>query len=107
MSRTYRDIPASKFKENSLNFFEEKAGQNHTTMVRDKDNHHCPYSKPSDFKRQHNRRWRSHVNQQTRKIEQHMWNNPTDKIGITYLVASVDDLDVTFPDKKRFEPYYW
>lgn len=112
MSRTYREIPDNGVRnrdERNCRFaLEEKKGRGHNTKtVRDKDNHGCLYSKPSDYKRRHNRRYRRTVNQELKKIKQHLWNNPTDKIGFTYIKISVDDLDITLPKPEEYQPYYW
>jgi len=101
MSRTYREIPDSGFRDRVsednvglLRPVEEKKGiNNHTKIVRDKDNHGCTYSTPKDWRKTHQKRMRAKERDQLRKIEQ------------SYRAGELED--IILPKPKEFQPYYW
>lgn len=110
MSRTYREIPDSGFRDSTtieiegkevrlLCASEEKKGiNNHTKIVRDKDNHGCTYSKPKDFKQIHKRRYRSRVNDELNKLSNELYRYASD--------PEVEK-EPNLPNPKEFQPYYW
>ena len=106
MSRTYREIPDSGFRDyDDRNWrwsAEEKKGRVHNTKtVRDKDNHGCVYSKPSNHKKRNERRHRSQVNDMLNKFVNENykdnWCYPGRRIG--------DELLLPLP--KQHREYYW
>lgn len=113
MSRTWRNIPASRYRNSSVSTIlgssplEEKRHPNYTKRVRDKDNHGCTYSCPKSHRKHGIRRRRSNENDRLRKIEQHLWDNPTRKVGTTFFEMSVDDLEIVMPRSKEYQEYYW
>jgi hypothetical protein len=101
MSRTWREIPDNGVRDrDDRNFrfaYEEKKGRVHDTKkVRDKDNHGCPYSRPSDFKECHKKRYRRKVNQELNKLANECYDIPRHA-----------GKDLTLPQPKEFQPYYW
>lgn len=113
MSRTYREIPDSGYRDRHTIEFEEgkirllfaseekKGINNHTKIVRDKDNHGCTYSKPKRHKKLNERRHRSNVNDMLQKFEnenyKNNWHHPDRRVG--------DELILPLPKEHR--EYYW
>ena len=87
MSRTWRQIPR-----------EDEEG-NFPKKVRDKDNHGCTYSKPPEFKRKDNRRYRSNVNDKLNALSNKRYD----------ILDSEERLfdEVQFPDPKQYREWYW
>ena len=112
MSRTWREIPDNGIRDRDDRNFrfghEEKRGRVHDTKkVRDKDNHGCLYSKPSEHKRDNQKRLRSRESDQLRKIEQAYWKNPTKYIGEPPFSLYQETLNIMLPLPKEFQEYYW
>lgn len=113
MARTWREIPNSPYRDNDgrnpLNSapLEEKKHPDYTKKVRDKDNEGSHKGPPKDWRNDHQGRYRSNVKDELRKMEQVLWRNPTHHINLTTVLISIDDLEITIPDPKEFQPYYW
>lgn len=110
MSRTYREVPASPFKdreEKNANYSEERRHPEHTETVRDKDNHGCMYSCPKSHRKHGIRKHRSHERQSIREIEKLMRKNPSRKIGDEVFYIGFDDTEIMLPRPKEYREYYW
>jgi hypothetical protein len=99
MSRTYRDIPASQYRDRDKHrWCEEKDHHEYsaTKRVRDKDNHGCTYSEPKWWRKAHHQRMRSKTNDQLNKFVNTSYNAEDN---------SADDL--VLPEPKEYQPWYW
>lgn len=107
MSRTWRDIPKSPYRNKLLSGrpLEEDRHPGHTEQVREKDNeghHKCPKSHRKHGIQKH----RSHERQTLREVEKLMRKNPTKKIEGDVYHISFDDTEIMMPRPKEFEEYY-